>query len=105
MEGPLDGPHEAAIERLRACVLGAPATLSPDVRGAISRGEPADPRLNAYVALVAGGGSTLTARHTAALAEAGCSEDEIFEATLAAALGGADRIRSAGLRALHPPPG
>ena len=91
-----------AVARLRAAVLGAPGALSPDVRGAIARREPADPRLDAYAALVAGGGSTLTGRQTAELLEAGCSEDEVFEATLAAAFGAADRVRTAGLAVLRP---
>jgi len=96
------GRVDEAVARLRAAILGAAGVLSPEVRRAIAGREPADPRLDAYAAVVAGGGSTLTGRQTAELLDAGSSEDEVFEATLAAALGAADRVRSAGLRALRP---
>ncbi|HEU5004194.1 MAG TPA: hypothetical protein VFW71_15640 [Actinomycetota bacterium] len=99
------GRLDDAVSALRAAILGAPGVLEPGVRQAIADRMPADPRLDGYVASVAGGGSTLTARHTSDLLAAGCSEDEIFEATLSAALGAADRVRAGGLGALRPSPG
>jgi alkylhydroperoxidase family enzyme len=48
------------------------------------------------------GGHRVTDATIEALKQEGCSEDEILEATLAAALGSADRTLKAGLEALHP---
>lgn len=92
--------HEEALRRLRESVLDSPGVLEPGERRRIYLGEPSDPRLGRFLERVRTDPASLGRRDIERLREARLSEDEIFEATLAAALGSADRMLQAGLDAL-----
>lgn len=101
----MSDPHAARMQRLRERVLDGPGKLSPAVRKAIA-GEPGlgsaeiPPVLLPYLDKVAYHAYQVTDEDVQELLRAGLSEDEIFEATVAAALGaGLKRLR-AGLAAL-----
>lgn len=92
-------------EKMRAVVdatLNGPGELSPGVRQAIAdeRLDEAPPALRSYLEKVAHHAYRVTDDDVEALKRAGLSEDQIFEATVAAAVGaGLKRLR-AGLAAL-----
>ena len=92
--------HRSALEALRVSVLDSPGVLPTDFRHRIYDGRPVDPPLNDYLASVRTESMRLTAADIDSLKAQGCTEDEIFEATLAAALGAADRALQAGLTAM-----
>jgi hypothetical protein len=79
-------------------VLESPGALAPDVRRSIAAGQP-PAELAAYTAKVARCAYRVTDADVAALRER-FSEDEILEATLAAAVGAAAAGRAAALAAL-----
>lgn len=97
------GSHEAALSKLRHSVLESPGVLDPEQRRDIYLGKSSDDRLDRFLGRVRGDSASLGPREIEQLRDAGLSEDEIFEATLAAALGAADRILKAGLEALGKP--
>jgi alkylhydroperoxidase family enzyme len=82
----LDTPYSAKIAHLRAAGLEQPGALSTQERRACAEGEP-PPRLAGYVDKVRRHAYRVTDADIAGLREAGCSEEEIFEATVCAALG------------------
>jgi alkylhydroperoxidase family enzyme len=84
--GGLETPYSAKIARLRRAGLEQPGALSPQERRECAEGEP-PARLAADVQKVRRRAYTVTDADLAALREAGCSEEEIFEATVCAALG------------------
>ena len=95
--------HAETMRRLVESALDGPGELDPAVRKAIAgegdRGE-IPPALLPYLDKVAHRAWTMTDEDVQALLRAGLSEDQIFEATVAAALGaGLERLR-AGLAAL-----
>ncbi|HYN20597.1 MAG TPA: hypothetical protein VE078_06530 [Thermoanaerobaculia bacterium] len=99
--------HAGAMERLTASVLEAPGKLDHEVRKAIA-GEEADGPIPAtllpYLDKVSHRAYTVTDEDVEALKRSGLSEDQIFEATVAAAFGaGLKRLR-AGLAALASSP-
>lgn len=83
--------YASFVDALRTATLDSPARLAPAVRAAIARQDrdaiPA--ALRTYVEKVALHASTVTDADVAALKAAGFTEDEIFEATGAAAVGAA----------------
>lgn len=93
--------HEAALRRLRQAVLESPGVIESEQRRGIYHGEPSDERLDRFLARVRGDPASLGGRDIQVLRDAGLAQDEIFEATLAAALGAAARILHAGLKALE----
>lgn len=93
--------HRSALEALRRSILDHPGSLPTEIRRRIYEGEPVDQPLSDYVARVRSESTSLTGADIESLKVRGCSEDEIFEATLAAALGAADRTLQAGLQALE----
>lgn len=98
----MENPHADTMRRLVEAVLDGPGELDPAVRRAIAeaRYEEAPPALRPYLDKVAHRAWTMTDEDVEALRRAGLSEDRIFEATVAAALGaGLERLR-AGLAAL-----
>lgn len=99
----MSDPHAARMQRLKERVLDGPGKLSPAVRRAIAcdtGGEEIPPALLPYLDKVAHHAYKVTDEDVQELLRAGLSEDEIFEATVAAALGaGLKRLR-AGLTAL-----
>ena len=77
----------AAVERLRDAVLSGPGTLDRELRAAaFRRGSLPDP-LGAYVTKVVAHAYQVTNADVEALRTAGYSEDQIFEATVCAAVG------------------
>ncbi len=121
--------HAGRVEALRRAVLEAPGLLDPAIRAAAaSPGSqealpPTQPplaalpsaalpsaalpaaalpaALQAYVAKVCESAYRISDADLGALTEAGYSEDEIFEVTVAAAFGTALRSLDAGLRAVR----
>jgi alkylhydroperoxidase family enzyme len=74
------------LRQLEAAVLASPGTLDPAVRRACADGAP-PAALAAYVDKVRVAAYKVTDDDVAALRAAGYSEDQIFEATVSAALG------------------
>ncbi|MFP5284306.1 MAG: hypothetical protein ACLGI9_01060 [Thermoanaerobaculia bacterium] len=94
--------HAEKMQRVVEAALDGPGELGPGVRQAIAeeRHEEAPPALRPYLEKVAHQAYRVTDEDIQALRRAGLSEDQIFEATVAAALGaGLERLR-AGLAAL-----
>jgi alkylhydroperoxidase family enzyme len=80
-------PYAKTMERLRCAVLSGPGSLPPTVRQAISEGAKLSGALGAFVQKIAEGASTLTNDDIAELHRARYTDDQIFEATVSAALG------------------
>ena len=76
---------DAALDELRQAVAALP---------------PAPPAMASYLELVRAGAYRVTDADVEALKAAGCSEDEIFEQTVAVAVDEGLRRLEAGLRAL-----
>jgi alkylhydroperoxidase family enzyme len=89
--------HAEAFERLRASALEEPGKLDPAARKAIADERAVGaipPVLLPYLEKVAYQAHTVTDEDVEALKKAGLSEDKIFEATVAAAVGaGLKRLR------------
>jgi alkylhydroperoxidase family enzyme len=90
----------ALFERVKDAVLRGPGAFDPDIRRRIAEGRDVPGALEAYVSKVFQHAYKVTDEDVVELARAGYSEDQIFEATVAAALGaGLIRLES-GLAAL-----
>jgi alkylhydroperoxidase family enzyme len=99
----MSDPHAAQMQRLIDTALDGPGELPPGVRKAIAGETPGNgipPALLPYLDKVAHHAYTVTDEDVEALKRAGLSEDQIFEATVAAALGAALKRLRAGLAAL-----
>lgn len=102
----MEDRHAGKMKRLVERVLNAPGELDPGARRAIleERTDGVPPALLPYLDKVAHRAWTVTDEDVEALRRAGVSEDQIFEATVTAAVGaGLKRLR-AGLAALGEPP-
>ena len=75
-------------------------TALDELREAVAALPPAPPALAGYLAQVRTGAYAITDADVEALKATGCSEDEIFEQTVAVAVAEGLRRRDAGLRAL-----
>jgi hypothetical protein len=93
--------HAARVAALRRAVFDAPGACDPAERAAAASGDTVLPPLGAYVAKVHGAAYRITDADVGALRAAGCSEEQIFEVTVAAAVGAALRGLEAGLRAMR----
>ena len=93
--------HAARVAGLRRAVFDSPGASDLAERAAAASAGAVPPPLDAYVAKVDGAAYRITDADVAALKSAGCSEDEIFEVTVAAAVGAALRGLEAGLRAMR----
>ena len=82
------------VAELHRAVLESAAVSAATVRAGAASGAPLPPPLQDYAAKVRDSAWRITDADIAALSAAGFSHDEIFEVTVAAALG-------AGLRSLH----
>ena len=91
--------HAEVIESLREAVLGAPGELDREARQAILKGG-GPPGLQPYLEKVRQHAYKVVDRDVEALREAGWSEDALFEATIATAVGEGLRRLDAGLAAL-----
>jgi hypothetical protein len=93
--------HAKALMRLEARLRSGPGKLSPQTRTAAIDADPVpDPLAQGYVETIRRHAYTLTDRRLQELAQAGWSDDQVFELTVAAAFGAAKRRLDAGLRAL-----
>jgi uncharacterized protein YciW len=93
--------HAEAVAKLEARLRSGPAQLSPQTRAAAIDADPLpDPLAQGYVETIRRHAYKLTDRHLEELGEAGWTDDQIFELTVAAAFGAAKRRLDAGLRAL-----
>jgi len=91
--------HGGPVENLRHAVLAAPAGTDPALRAAAATGAGLAEPWESYTALVRDASYRVTSADIARLAAAGLTEDEIFEVTVAAAVGAALRSYDAGRRA------
>jgi hypothetical protein len=93
--------HAEALTRLEERLRTGPGTLSPTARAAAIDANPLpDPLAQGYVETIRRHAYKLTDRRLQELAQAGWSDDQIFELTVAAAFGAAKRRLDAGLAAL-----
>ena len=101
------GRYDELLQALSRASLDGSATLDPAFRraardgGAGAGATPLPAALAAYVRKVADEAYKVIDEDVAALAAAGFTEDEIFEATVHAAVGAGLRRMDAGLRALR----
>jgi AhpD family alkylhydroperoxidase len=99
-----DGPandHGDVVANLRHAVLDAPATTDPALRAAAVAGDPLPEPWQAYATTVRDASYRVTDTDLNRLTAAGCSEDQIFEVTVAAAVGAALRSFDVGRNALE----
>ncbi|MGA8118067.1 MAG: hypothetical protein WCA46_30915 [Actinocatenispora sp.] len=89
------------VENLRHAVLHAPATTEPALRAAALAGDPLAEPWQSYAATVRDRSYRVTDADIDRLTAAGHTEDEIFEVTVAAALGAALRTFEAGRTAVR----
>lgn len=97
--------HAGTMQRVVEAVLDGPGELDPAVRKAIAeeRAGEVPPALLPYLDQVAHRAWTVTDEDVEALRRAGLSDDQIFEATVAAAVGAGRKRLRAGLAALGKP--
>ncbi|MET8962833.1 hypothetical protein ABZX69_25735 [Streptomyces sp. NPDC004074] len=81
-------------------MLDAPATTDPALRAAAAAGEPLPGPWQSYAATVRTASYRITEADLDRLTAEGCSEDEIFEVTVAAAVGAALHSFDTGRNAL-----
>jgi alkylhydroperoxidase family enzyme len=84
---PTFDPYDRKLSSLRNAVLAGPGALTPAIRQAISEGREMSGVLGSYVKKVAEHAHLVTDDDIAELHEAHYSDDQIFEATVSAALG------------------
>ena len=93
--------HAEALARLETRLRTAPGELSPHTRAAAIDADPLpDPLAQGYVETIRRHAYKLTDRHLEELGEAGWTDGQVFELTVAAAFGAAKRRLDAGLGAL-----
>lgn len=97
--------YDAYVERLRASVTQSPGALAPEVRKAIVERDTRriPPALAPYVIKVALHAYKVTDEDLIQLKRDGLTEDQIFEATAAAAVGAALLRLEKGMAALKKP--
>jgi AhpD family alkylhydroperoxidase len=100
-EGPVTD-HGDVVADLRHAVLdAAPATTDPALRAAAVAGDPLPEPWQSYATMVRDASYRITDTDVDRLTAAGYSEDQIFEVTVAAAVGAALRSFDAGRNALE----
>jgi alkylhydroperoxidase family enzyme len=92
------------VAELRNRVLDGPGTLRNETRRAAFSGAELPGTIGAYVDKVRHCAYDVTDDDVAAVRAAGLSEDEVFELTIAAALGAGTERLDAGLRAMGQAP-
>jgi hypothetical protein len=93
--------HADLVTAVRRSVFDGPAHTDPAFRRAAADGRPLPDPWGAYAAKVRDHSYRVSDADVAALKETGCTEDEIFEITVAAAMGAALHRLDAGLAALR----
>jgi uncharacterized protein YciW len=93
--------HAETLTRLEVRLRSGPGELSPATRTAAIDADPLpDPLAQGYVETIRRHAYQLTDRRLQELAQAGWTDDQVFELTVATAFGAAKRRLDAGLRAL-----
>jgi hypothetical protein len=92
--------YAALVAAVRTAVFDSEGNVDPAVRRATASGEDVPALWQEYAAKVRDASYRITDHDVAALKAAGCSEEGIFEVTVAAATGAALHCLDAGLRAL-----
>ncbi len=92
--------YDALVAAVRAAVLDSPGEVEPALRRAAAAGGQLPEPWPAYVAKVREASYRITDADLAALKDAGCTEEQVFEVTVAAATGAALHRLEAGLRAM-----
>jgi alkylhydroperoxidase family enzyme len=93
--------HAPRLARLRHAVFSSPGATTTAARAAAADGGPLPEPMDTYAAKVRDHSYRVTDGDIEALKAAGVSEDEIFEMTVAAALGAALRSLHTGLDAMR----
>jgi alkylhydroperoxidase family enzyme len=88
--------HRALVDR----VLRGDGTASAEQRARAFRNDGLSPPLDALIGKVVTRPAQVTAADLAAAKASGCSEDQLFELVVCAAVGQSDRLYDAGLAAL-----
>jgi alkylhydroperoxidase family enzyme len=94
-------PHHRRLSRVQNAVLNGPATLPAALRQTISEGHELPGPLGAYAKKVAEQAYLITDEDIAELQQANYTDDQIFEATVSAALGAGLARLDCVLRALR----
>ena len=94
--------RDQLLEDLRHAVLDGPAATDPALRQAAAAGAPVEPALDAYLGKVRDGSYRVVDADVDGLRAGGHSEEEIFELTVAAALGKALALHTQAVRWLAP---
>ena len=93
--------HGGVVANLRHAVLDAPAVTTPVLRTAAATGDAVPEPWRSYTETVRDASYKVTDADIGRLTAGGHTEDEIFEVTVAAAVGGALRAFDAGRHAIH----
>lgn len=93
--------HADEVAALRRSLLETPGATERTLREAAFRGVELPAPLDAYVAKIHNESNRVTDHDVAGLLASAYSEDAVFEVTLAAAIGAANRRLDAGLAALQ----
>jgi AhpD family alkylhydroperoxidase len=93
--------HGDVVANLRHATLAAPAVTTPALRTAVATGDAVPEPWRSYAETVRVASYKITDADIRQLTAAGHSEDEIFEVTVAAAVGAALRTFDAGRHAVH----
>ena len=93
--------HAADVEALRRAVFESPGSTELAVRVAAGSGGQLPDPIGSYAAIVRDRSYRITDSDLEELANAGLSDDDIFEVTVAAAVGAALQRLSAGMRAIR----
>jgi len=97
----IESQYSRLHKKLRHAVLDAPATADAALRRAAYRGEGLAEPLSGYVEKLRQHAYRVQDHDVDRMLDAGYSEDQIFEVTIAAALGAGDARLRAGLSALN----
>jgi hypothetical protein len=93
--------HRPKLEALAAAILDGRGVLPPEARHAAARNDRVPEPFADYLDTIHRHAYRVTDRMVAGLAEAGASDDEVFEISVAAAFGAARERLEASLRAVQ----
>ncbi len=96
----MENRFDAEVHALRAAVVDGPGELDAGVRRAVFNGGNAPPEATTYVEKVRRHAYKITDGDVDALLASGWSEEQVFELTVATALGEGGRRLEAALRAM-----
>lgn len=96
----MNHPTFGIFERLWLAVTRGPGVLAPGFRETLAVHGTVPPELTAYIDMVRNEAYRITDADVEALRAAGCSDEEIFELTVATAVGAGLKRFDAGLAAL-----